>query len=150
MSRILSMKPRVALMHAKRLSVFLLAVCILSLMACGSTTKVYNTDKTILYKGDLYNMRNVQRISPQVNGKLPNGDVKDMKGMDKKAIQALLDESSPIMVSMIVEMDSQEMVYVRKSVSKYSEFSNMTKSFEGAMNKINKFMANKKSTQLKL
>ena len=150
MNRTLSMKPRVALIHAKRLAVFLLAVCILSLMGCGSTTKVYNTDKTILYKGDLYNMRNVQRISPQVNGKLPNGDVKDMKGMDKKAIQALLDESSPLMVSMIVEMDSQEMVYVRKSVSKYSEFSSMTKSFERAMNKINKFMANKKSTQLKL
>ena len=95
-------------------------------------------------------MRNVQRISPLVNGKLPNGDVKNMKGMDKKAVQALLDESSPIMVSMIVEMDSQEMVYARKSVSKYSEFSSMTKSLEGAMNKINKFMANKKSTQLKL
>ena len=150
MNRTFSMKPWVALIHAKRLAVFLLAVCILSLMGCGSTTKVYNTDKTILYKGDLYNMRNVQRISPQVNGKLPNGDVKDMKGMDKKAIQALLDESSPIMVSMIVEMDSQEMVYARKNVSKYSEFSSMTKSFEGAMNKINKFMANKKSTQLKL
>jgi len=102
MNRTFSMKPRVALLHAKRLAVFLLAVCILSLMGCGGTTKVYNTDKTILYKGDLYNMRNVQRISPQVNGKLPNGDVKDMKGMDKKAIQALLDESSPIMVSMIV------------------------------------------------
>ena len=150
MNRTFSMKPWVALIHAKRLAVFLLAVCILSLMGCGSTTKVYNTDKTILYKGDLYNMRNVQRISPQVNGKLPNGDVKDMKGMDKKAIQALLDESSPIMVSMIVEMDSQEMVYARKSVSKYSEFSSMKKSLEGAMNKINKFMANKKSTQLKL
>ena len=150
MSDTLSLKPRIAFTHAKRLAVFLLAVCILSLMGCGSTTKVYNTDKTILYKGDLYNMRNVQRISPLVNGKLPNGDVKDMKGMDKKAVQALLDESSPIMVSMIVEMDSQEMVYVRKSVSKYSEFSSMTKSFEGAMNKINKFMANKKSTQLKL
>ena len=122
MNRTFSMKPRVALIHAKRLAVCLLAVCILSLMGCGSTTKVYNTDKTILYKGDLYNMRNVQRISPQVNGKLPNGDVKDMKGMDKKAIQALLDESSPIMVSMIVEMDSKEMVYERKSVRNILNF----------------------------
>jgi hypothetical protein len=150
MSATFPLKTRTAFTHAKRFTVFLLAVCILSLMGCGSTTKVYNTDKTILYKGDLYNMRNVQRISPQVNGKLANGDVKDMKGMDKKAVQALLDESSPIMVSMIVEMDSQEMVYARKSVSKYSEFSSMKNSFEKAMNKINKFMANKKSTQLKL
>jgi hypothetical protein len=150
MNDTLSLKLPAVLVNTKRLVVFLLAVCILSLVGCGSTTKVYNTDKTILYKGDLYNMRNVQRISPQISGKLPNGDVNNMKGMDKKAVEALLDEGSPIMVSMVVEMDSQEMVYGRKSVSKYSEFSSMKKSFEKAMNKINKFMANKKSTQLKL
>jgi hypothetical protein len=144
-----SLQSQAAFLHLKRLAVFLLAVCVLSLAGCGST-KVYTADKTMTYRGDLYNMSNVQRISPLIEGQLPNGDTRNMKGMDKKAIQALLDESSPIMVSMIVEMDSQQMVYRRGSVDKYSEFSSMYKSLESAMNKINKFMANKKSTQLKL
>ena len=150
MNDILPTKSQVAFVHARRLTVFLLAVCILLLAGCFSSTKVYNADKNIVYKGDIYNMANVQRISPRIDGKLANGDVKNMKSMDKKAVQALLDESSPIMVSMIVEMDDREMVYERKSISKYSEFSSMKKRFEKAMNRINKFMANKKTTQLKL
>ena len=150
MSVTFPLKTRTAFTHARRFSVFLLAVCILLMAGCFSSTKVYNADKNIVYKGDIYNMANVQRISPRVEGKLSNGDVKNMKNMDKKAVQALLDESSPIMVSMIVEMDDREMVYERRSISKYSEFSSMKKNFEKAMNKINKFMANKKTTQLKL
>jgi hypothetical protein len=148
-NKALSLKPEVAFVYAKYLAVFLLAVCVLSLAGCGST-KVYNTQKTLTYKGDLYNVSNVQRISPRVEGKLPNGDVRTMRGMDKKSVEALLNENSPIMVSMLVEMDSQEMVYERRSISKYSEFSSMYKNFEKAMGRINKFMANKKSTQLKL
>jgi len=149
MNKAKSLQSQAAFLHVRRLVVFLLAVCVLSLAGCGST-KVYTADKTMTYRGDLYNMSNVQRISPLIEGELSNGDVKNMKGMDKKAVEALLDESSPLMVSMIVEMDSQKMVYRRSSVSKYSEFSSMYKSFERAMGNINKFMANKKSTQLKL
>jgi len=150
MSVTFPLNTRTAFTHARRFPVFLLAVCILLMAGCFSSTKVYNADKNIVYKGDIYNMANVQRISPRVDGKLSNGDVKNMKSMDKKAVQSLLDESSPIMVSMIVEMDDREMVYERKSISKYSEFSSMKKNFEKAMNRINKFMANKKTTQLKL
>ncbi len=83
-------------------------------------------------------------------GELPNGDVKNMKGMDKKAVEALLKEDSPIMVTTALKMDGQEMVYERRSVTKYSEFSKMVKNFESAGKKVSKFMANKKSTQLKL
>ena len=148
-NKAISLKSEAAFVYAKHLTVFLLAVCVLALAGCGST-KVYNTQKTMTYKGDLYNMSNVQRISPRIEGQLPNGDVRTMRGMDKKSVEALLSENSPIMVSMMVEMDSQEMVYERRSISKYSEFSSMSKNFEKAMGRINKFMANKKSTQLKL
>jgi hypothetical protein len=95
-------------------------------------------------------MATVQRVSPVVEGKLPNGDLENMRGMDKRDVEDLLDGNSPIIVSMIIEMDSQELVYERRSVTKYSEFSSMKKNFDRAMSKINKFMANKKSTQLKL
>jgi hypothetical protein len=150
MTATISFKSKSGLTYAKYLAVFLLVACVLSLAGCGGTTKVYNTQKTIVYKGDIYNMSNVQRISPRMEGKLSNGDVKNMKGMDKKAVQALLDENSPVIVSMVVEMDKQEMLYERRSISKYSEFSSMKNNFEKAMGRINKFMANKKSTQLKL
>ena len=150
MNDILPTKSQVAFVHARRLTVFLLAVCILLLAGCFSSTKVYNADKNIVYKGDIYNIANTQRISPRIDGKLSNGDVKNMKSMDKKAVEALLEESSPIMVSMVVEMDDRELVYERKSINKYSEFSSMKKRLEKAMKRINKFMANKKTTQLKL
>lgn len=149
MNKAITLQSQAACLHLRRLTVFLLVVCVLSLAGCGST-KVYTADKTMTYRGDLYNMSNVQRISPKIEGQLPNGDTVNMKGMDKGDIQDLLDESSPVMVSMIVEMDSQQMVYRRSSVEKYSEFSSMQSSFERAMGRINKFMANKKSTQLKL
>ena len=116
---------------------------------CGST-KVYTTQKSVTYKGDLYNVSNIQKIGTRVDGLTPDGSVINMKGMDKKAAQAQLDEHSPLVVSTVFEMDSQEMIYQRKSITKSSEFSTMIKNFEGAANKISKFMANKKSTQLKL
>jgi hypothetical protein len=53
-------------------------------------------------------------------------------------------------VTTIVDMDSQEMIYQRSSVTKYSEFSSMMKNINNASGKIGKFMADKKSTQLKL
>ena len=137
------------LANARFLFTFLMAVGLVFMAACGST-KVYNTDKTMVYKGDIYNMSNVQRIGTRVEANLPNGDTKNMKGMDKKAVEALIKEYKPLMVSQLVEMDSQEMVYQRRKVSKYSEYSSMMKSFDRAANDISNFMANKKSTQLKL
>lgn len=134
----------------KCLRTSLIAVLILVLAGCISSTKVYQTDKTITYKGTLYNMANVQKIDSMIMGELPNGDEKNMKGMDKKAVEALLKEDSPITVTTALKMDDQEMVYERRSVKKYSEYSKMAKNFESAGKKVGKFMANKKSTQLKL
>ena len=47
-------------------------------------------------------------------------------------------------------MDEKELVYQHRRVKSYSEFSKLVKSQESAMNSIRKFMANKKSRQLKL
>jgi len=47
-------------------------------------------------------------------------------------------------------LDSQELIYERRNVTKYSEYSSMVKKFESAGKKVASFMANKKSTQLKL
>jgi hypothetical protein len=134
---------------ARGLALVLLALSTLLIAGCGST-KVYTANKTMTYKDSLYNMSNVQRMSSRVEGTLANGEVKNMKGKDKKTVEALLKENSPLSVSMIIDMDSQELVYLRKNVSKYSEYSSMSKSLDRAMSSIGKFTANKSSTQLKL
>ena len=127
----------------------LLIASILALGGCGST-KVYTADKTIVYNGNLYNLANVQRIGSRVEGRLADGTTVNMKGMDKKAVEALLKENGETMVSTFVEMDDQEMLYQRSRVKRYSDYSKMVKRLDGAQRDIAKFMADKKKTQLKL
>jgi hypothetical protein len=134
---------------ARSLIALLLAIGLLSLGACGST-KVYTADKTIVYKGDIYNMGNVQRIGSRIDGQLPDGSTVNMKNLDRKGVEALLKDNKEIVVSAIVDMDDEQMVYQRSRVTKYSEYSKMLNRFEGAMKDISKFMADKKKTQLKL
>ena len=141
---------RTARNTANTVGVLLMAFFMLLMAGCISSSRSYTADKNIVYKGSLYNMSNVKTVTANVTGQLPNGDVKNMKGMDKKAVQALLDESSPVMVTTALDLDGQEMVYERRSVSKYSDYSKMMSNFESAGKKVTKFMANKKSTQLKL
>jgi len=128
---------------------FLLTVGMIALAGCGST-KVYTADKTIVYNGNIYNMANVQQISGRVDGQLPDGSTVNMKTLDKKGVEALLKENDEVVVSTVVGMDEQEMVYQRARVKKYSEYSKMLSRFDGAMSDISKFMADKKKTQLKL
>jgi len=127
----------------------LLVACILALAGCGST-KVYTADKTVVYNGNLYNMGNVQRIGSRIDGRLADGTTVNMSNMDKKAVEGLLKDNGEVMVSMVVEMDDQEMLYQRSRVSRYSDYSKMKSRFEGAQKDIAKFMADKKKTQLKL
>jgi len=145
-----SFKPRSGFSYGNFIAVSLLSVGMLFMAGCFSSTKVVTASKSVTYKGDLYNVSNVSKIGTRIEGKLPNGDVRTMKNMDKKSVQALLEDNSPIMVSSIIDMDDQQLVYERKNITKYSEFSKMQKNFESAAGKISKFMANKKSTQLKL
>lgn len=134
---------------ARLLATALVSTVLLSLAGCGST-KVYTADKTIVYNGALYNMGTVQRVSSRIEGQLPDGGSVDMRTLDKKGVEALLKQGAPVMVSAIVEMDSQEMLYQRVRVEKYSEYNKLAGRFEDAMEDINDFMGDKKKTQLKL
>jgi hypothetical protein len=141
--------PGTVAVNIKRIAILLLLAGIVALPGCGST-KVYTNDKTLVYRGDLYNLSNVQRLGSRVEGKLPNGDKVNMKQMDKKEINRLLDEHESFLVTSYVEMDGKEMVFQNSRVDSYSDVSTMNKNIDSAMSKIQKFMANKKSTQLKL
>jgi len=135
---------------ANTIGVLAMVILMIFLAGCISSSKSYNAGKNIVYNGSMYNISNVKTVNSKVEGQLPNGDVKNMKGMDKKAVEALLKQSSPIMVTTSLDLDGDEMVYERRSITKYSEYSKMTSRFQSAGKKITKFMGNKKATQLKL
>lgn len=142
--------PRVdAPARASLLPIMLLTACVSMVAGCGGS-KVYTTDKTIVYSGALYNMGNVRRITSRVDGELPDGTRVDMRTLDRKGVEALLRQSAPVMVSAIVQMDDQELLYGRAAVAKYSEYDKLADRFEDALDDINDFMADRKKTQLKL
>jgi hypothetical protein len=126
-----------------------LAICMLALIGCGGT-KVYTIDKTITYRDALYNMSTVQKITSREEAALENGSVVNLRNKEKKELEQFFKDNPGVMVSMIVDMDQQEMVYLRMKVEKYSEYSRLKKRFDNALKDITKFMGDKKATQLNL
>jgi len=124
-------------------------MAMLLLAGCGST-KVYNNDKTLVYNGAVYNLSKVTQIDTRITGKLSDSRTESLKSADRKQIEAYLKEFQTIYVRMAFEFDDKEMLYRASSVSKWSEYSNMKKSYEKAGKEITSLMANKKKMQLKL
>ncbi|NNK38544.1 MAG: hypothetical protein HKP03_08685 [Xanthomonadales bacterium] len=135
--------------YAHLLGLCLLSILVAGLSGCGST-KVYTSQKSVVYNGNIYNLGNTQRVGSRIDGLQSDGETVNMRGMDRKGVEALLDANDSLMVSAVVEFDQTEMVYQRIRITKYSEYSKLVKRFDRALNDISKFMGNKKSTQLKL
>jgi hypothetical protein len=95
-------------------------------------------------------MSNVQKISGREEAKLADGTVVNLRNKDKKEVEKFFKENDEVLVSMIVDMDQQEMVYLRMNVEKYSDYKRLKSRFDKALKDISKFMADKKDTQLNL
>jgi len=93
----------------------------LLLASCGST-KVYNNDKTIVYRDSIYNVSTVRQIKTTNTGKLSDDSSIDLKGANKKKIQSLLKENDSVYVRMAFQLDDQEMLYRAKSVDNWSDY----------------------------
>jgi uncharacterized protein YxeA len=79
------------------------AIVIVALMVtvgCGST-KVYNTDKTVIYKSNMYNVSNVTHYSSKLEAKTTEGEAVNLTNYDKTRFQAFVGEQGTIMVSFI-------------------------------------------------
>ena len=124
-------------------------VAVFLLVGCGGT-KVYKNDKTVVYNGAVYNLSNVGTIDSKISGKLSDSETVNLKGADRKQIEAYLKEYDSIYVRMAFELDEKEMLYRASSVDKWSDYSKMQKSFESAGKQITSLMGNKKKMQLKL
>lgn len=134
---------RTVVLAASVLSMLLLAGCI-------SSSRVYNNDKNVVYRGTMYNLANVKQINSVITGKLNDDTEVKLTNADRKQVEAYLDQNSPMFVKMAFTFDDQELVYRASSISKWSEYSKMQRSFEKAGKDIGSLMANKKKIQLKL
>ena len=134
---------------AKRAVILLAVITMAALVGCGGT-KVYTADKTMVYRESLYNLGSVQKVSAREEAKLENGEIVLLGNKDTKALKAFFKENPKVLVSMIFELDDEEVVYLRTNVKSYSEFARLKKRFDNARDDIVDFMADKKDTQLKL
>ena len=135
--------------YGRAFALALSIVAVFLLAGCGGT-KVYKNDKTVVYNGAVYNLSKVMTIDSKISGKLSDSETVDLKGADRKQIEAYLDQYNAIYVRMAFELDDKEMLYRASSVEKWSEYSKMQKSFESAGKQITSLLANKKKMQLKL
>lgn len=130
-----------------------LTISVLSMLllaGCISSSRSYNNDKNVVYKGTMYNLANVKQTRGVITGKLDDGKEVKLNDANRKQIEAYLDQNSPMFVKMAFEFDNQELVYRANTVEKWSEYSKMKKSFDSAGKQISKLMADKKRIQLKL
>jgi hypothetical protein len=132
----------------RTLTVVASIMTILLVTACGST-KVYNNDKTFVYRYAVYNISKVKQINSKISGKLADDTSVNLAGVERKQIEAYL-KQGPMYVRMAFGLDEQEMLYRASSVSKWSEYSSMLKSFNNASKQITSLMGDKKKMQLKL
>ena len=132
----------------RTLTVVASIMTILLVTACGST-KVYNNDKTVVYRDAVYNISKVKQINSKISGKLADDTSVNLAGVERKQIEAYL-KQGPMYVRMAFGLDEQEMLYRASSVTKWSEYSSMLKSFNNASKQITSLMGDKKKMQLKL
>jgi hypothetical protein len=127
----------------------LLSVCILVVAGCGST-KVYNAQKTVVYRGSIYNVSNVMVYSSRIEGVVSEDETLDLKGLDKKAIQRILAAHPSILVRQIITMDEQEILYQARLVNSWSDFRKISKQFERANRDLQEFIGDPAESQLEL
>ena len=130
-------------------SLLLTAAMALLMAGCGST-KVYTTEKTMVYKGNLYNLSQVQQIGSRVDLALPSGEAVDTNTLDKKRFQSLVKEHKTLTLSTVLLLDANEVVYERSQIDSYSDYTKHLKRFDKAKKEIADFMSDAKATQLKL
>lgn len=133
----------------KGLSAVLLGACLMMLAGCGST-KVYNSNKTISFRDSVYNVTDVKIYSSKTEAIITDDESVDLRDADRKRIKGLLEQHSTLFVRQTLSLDDLEIVYQTISVDSWSDFNRMNKQFESANEKLKKFLADPKKTQIDL
>lgn len=124
-------------------------VAIIVLTACGST-KVLTAEKTMIYNGSLYNLAGVSKMAASLEGKTADGETLDLSKVGKSQFNALFDKHGALDVTAAMNIGEESLPVETAKVSKYSDFEKIKKNLNKKMEKIAKFMADGKKTQLEL
>lgn len=116
---------------------------------CGST-KVYTADKTVQYRGTIYNVSEAKRLSSRLETVPAMGNPIDLTGYDGKKFDALVKAQGPVAVRSLIVLDEGELVYEQKTLEKGRDFERMQDNLADAFKKLSRFMADAKATQLTL
>jgi hypothetical protein len=138
---------RNSLQVAKIFSYFLVLAMLVS--ACGGTD-VYNNSKTIVYRGTIYNVTNVQQIASNMDLVLEDKTSIDLHSVDRDQFEAYVEQEGPVFVSMIFHLDDQDLVYGAQSVDNWRDLGRLQDRFEDAGKDIADLLADKKETQIEL
>lgn len=126
-----------------------LAALAILITACGGT-KVYDTSKTIVYNGSIYQVTDVKQIESRVEAVIEGQAPISLKTKSKSEIESLIKSNKPLFVRMAFDLDEQELVYSAGDVSSWRDYNRLHGRFENATDDIAKLMAEKKTDQLKL
>ena len=130
-------------------AVFMALIIALLVTSCGST-KVYTADKTLVYRDSIYNVSNTRVFSRKSEAVLPGNETINLATANKDSFEALVDEHGDIRVQQVFLFDDTEVIYQAMQVDSWKDYTRMEKSFDGAAKDLQKFLADKKKTQLKL
>jgi hypothetical protein len=125
-------------------------ICTVAAAGCGSTTKVYEARKTVVYNGQMYNVTDTKQFTTTIDGSLSEGQTVDLKTADKKQVQDLLKKQDGIGVKMAFHFDDKELVYTDTTVKSWSEYDRKRSSFEKAAKQVKDLMQKDNATQVTL
>lgn len=130
-------------------SLLVMALVVLGLSACGST-RVVMAQKTIVHQDVVYNVSNVDQLRPARVLILPDGSTLDPQRLDDRARRDLFKQHDSVQVRLNVMLDETALPYINSRVSSASELRRAEREFDRELERIQKFLADRKQTQLKL
>jgi hypothetical protein len=128
---------------------FVCLALVLGASGCGST-KVSTAQKSIAYKDRIYNISLVREVRGVREVILPGGETRNLNSLGDRARRDLFDEYDEFRVRMRVLFDDTELMYFDRSVRNRRDLNALERRFDGAMEEIRRFMANRRQTQLEL
>jgi hypothetical protein len=137
-------------LNSKIAGSIVLALSMLVTIGCGST-KVYESSKTLVVRGTIYNVTDVKVFSSKTEATLTNDSVIDVRDYEKKPFNLLLEQNGgSVFVRQSIDMDEQEVVYRARPVDSWSDFRKMRNKFDDATEDLQDFLGRPKESQLEL
>jgi len=125
------------------------AACLLILAGCGGT-QVYNSQKTLVHRGNIYNVTNVMLYSSRIDGITDSEETLDLEGVDKRKFKDLLKQYQSIFVRQVITFDEREIVYQAMRVDSWSDYRKMDRRFSSALEDLQDFLGDPEEAQLEL